>query len=195
MPDNLPLEFQAYMGKSAGRITIPPQLRSDLGITPGDIAQFTILAKRAAVYGGWRWVEFEKHLTTCVKVQKRYVIRVPEILKRAIGFRGGRDVLVRLEKVVRGADRPKPRSKCAYIRKEHIDEFRIKQGDTIQVTVVATDDTPLPEEMQLTATTKMQENQQGLGYTYIPKPITSYYGGKRIKVRVDKAVHQKEVEG
>ena len=48
LPDTLPLEFQAYMGKSAGRITIPPQLRSDLGITQGDIVQFTILAKKAS---------------------------------------------------------------------------------------------------------------------------------------------------
>jgi len=177
----LPVEFKVHFGQS-GKITIPKEVRESIKIKENDVVQVVI---KGIIAGKRHWTELENQLTTCVRVQRKYVIRIPNIVRKCAGLKGGEDIVVRIEKKARPKSRRKSKSRTVYIRREYIEKFGIHAGDIIQITIVMVDSKKLPESRQLTVTTRMQKTT-----AYIPRFVADLYKGKdKIRVRVDKVVH------
>jgi len=178
----LPVEFRVHFGQS-GKITIPKEVRESISIKENDVVQIVI---RGIIAGKRHWIELKNQLTTCVRVQRKYVIRIPNIVRKCAGLRGGEDIVVRIEKIARSRKlRKKSKSRTVYIRREYVQRFDIRTGDIIQITIVGVDSKKLPESKQLTVTTRMQKTT-----AYLPRFVADFYRGKeKIRVRVDKVVH------
>jgi bifunctional DNA-binding transcriptional regulator/antitoxin component of YhaV-PrlF toxin-antitoxin module len=178
----LPVEFKVHFGQS-GKITIPKEVRESIKIRENDVVQIVI---RGVTAGKRHWTELKNQLTTCVRVQRKYVIRIPNLVRKCAGLKGGEDIVVRIEKIARPRSRKKSKSRTVYIRREYVERFGIHTGDIIQITIVGVDSKRLPESKQLTVTTRMQKTT-----AYLPRFVADFYRGtEKIRVRVDKVVRQ-----